>query len=374
MRKMISLLLTGVGLAVVAAAPGQSRAADVRTLVSFCTVAGFGCADGADPSGSLIADADGNLFGTTNKVMLPPAPGTVFEIAKTASGYASTPATLVTFCSLPNCADGRGPGDLIADANGNLFGTTGGGGTGNNGGTVFEIVKTADGYASTPTILASFCSLPNCADGAEPNGLVADADGNLFGTIYRGGTYGRGTVFEIVKTADGYASTPTTLVGFCAAGSPNCADGAGPFPGLTADADGNLFGTTTEGGTGNDGGTVFEITGSGFVTPVVLPPSEVTTTASGLAYSRVSDTFNGAVTITNISGSPISGPFSILFTSLTAGVTLANAAGQFSGSSFLTVPSIPNLAAGQSASVSVEFRNPSFGMINFTPVIYSGNL
>jgi hypothetical protein len=46
----------------------------------------------------------------------------------------------------------------------------------------------------------------------------------------------------------------------------------------------------------------------------------------------------------------------------------------FSGSPFLIVSSIANLVAGQSASVSVEFQNPSFGMINFTPVVYSGNL
>jgi YVTN family beta-propeller protein len=112
-----------------------------------------------------------------------------------------------------------------------------------------------------------------------------------------------------------------------------------------------------------------------FIQPVIiLPPSEVATTASGLAYSRVSQTFNGTVTITNISSNPISGPFSILFASLTAGVTLVNAQGTSSGSPFLIVPGTAKLAAGQSASVSVEFQNPSFGMINFMPVVYSGSL
>ena len=67
---------------------------------------------------------------------------------------------------------------LITDANGNLFGTTSGGGA-NGEGTVFEIIKTADGYANTPTILVSFCALAGCADGADPNGLIADAHGNL---------------------------------------------------------------------------------------------------------------------------------------------------------------------------------------------------
>ncbi len=108
--------------------------------------------------------------------------------------------------------------------------------------------------------------------------------------------------------------------------------------------------------------------------PPVVPPSEVATTASGLAYSRVSQTFNGTVTITNISSGVINGPLQILFTGLTAGVTLANATGNFSGAPYLTVPAVASLAPGQSATVSVQFDNPSFGTINFTPVIYSGSI
>jgi uncharacterized protein len=126
---------------------------------------------------------------------------------------------------------------------------------------------------------------------------------------------------------------------------------------------------------------VFEIANSGFVTgPVLLPPSEIATTASGLAYSRVSRTFNGTVTITNISSDPISGPLQILLTGLTAGVTLTNATGDFSGSPYLTInlpsvgPTGGNVAPGQSVTVSVQFENPSFATINFTPLIYSGNI
>jgi YVTN family beta-propeller protein len=111
-----------------------------------------------------------------------------------------------------------------------------------------------------------------------------------------------------------------------------------------------------------------------FIQPLSpLPPSEVTTTASGLAYSRVTRTFNGTVTITNISAGPISGPFQILFTGLTAGVTLTNANGNFSGSSYLTIAAA-SLASGHSATVSVQFADPSFAPITFTPVIYSGNI
>ena len=175
------------------------------------TLVSFNGADGRNPQGSLIADAHGDLFGTTAGPGGAHGFGTVFEIAKTAHGYASTPTTLVGF----NGTDGNLPIALIADARGNLFGTTNTGGAYDQG-TVFEIAKTAHGYASTPTTLVSF----NNADGSEPTSLIADAHGDLFGTTAFGGNltanapFGAGTVFEIAKTAHGYASTPTTLVSF----------------------------------------------------------------------------------------------------------------------------------------------------------------
>jgi hypothetical protein len=214
------------------------------------TLVNFDFTNGASPTGSLIADANGNLFGTTSGGGY--GAGTVFEIVKTGAGYSSTPTTLVNF----NITYGASPiGSLIADANGNLFGTTYVGGT-YGAGTVFEIVKTGAGYSSTPINLVNF----DTTNGANPTGsLIADANGNLFGTTY-GGT---GTVFEIVKTAAGYSSTPITLVNF------NNANGANPYGDLLADANGNLFGTTSGGGT-NAAGTVFEITGSGF--GLVVPP------------------------------------------------------------------------------------------------------
>ena len=246
----------------------------VAKPVTLSTLVTFNGANGAEPFGSLIADADGNLFGTTvnGGATYGQGPqqrgyGTVFEIAKTAHGYASTPITLVSF----NNANGAAPLALIADADGNLFGTTITGGPygyediPNYDGTVFEIAKTADGYANTPTTLVNF----NGANGRNPQGsLIADAHGDLFGTTAAGGEYGYGTVFEIAKTAHGYASTPTTLVSF------NIIDGNEPLA-LIADAHGNLFGTTYSGGAyGPYGyGTVFEIakTAHGYAnTPTTL--------------------------------------------------------------------------------------------------------
>src|ERR1700723_406789 len=115
-------------------------------------------------------------------------------------------------------------GSLIADANGDLFGTTYAGGA-NGYGTVFEIVKTGNTYASSPTTLVSFTS----TNGAYPQGsLIADANGDLFGTTYAGGANGYGTVFEIVKTGNSYASSPTVLVSFT---GPN---GRNPYGNLIA--------------------------------------------------------------------------------------------------------------------------------------------
>ena len=261
-------------------------------LYSFC--AQTNCTDGESPFAGLIVDAKGNLFGTT-EIGGAPGGGTVFEIAKTTSGYASTPTALVSFCALANCADGSRPeAGLIADAKGNLFGTTRFGGA-NGSGTVFEIAKTASGYASTPTVLVSFCALANCADGSFPvAGLIADANGNLFGTTVAGGANAGGTVFEIAKTAGGYASTPTTLVNFCSLA--NCADGATPAADLIADANGNLLSTTFVGGAfggRNSGGTVYEIVDSGFVVPPIFAGTPGKPNCFGKSISALARQYGG---------------------------------------------------------------------------------
>ncbi len=148
-------------------------------------------------------------------------------------GQAATP-TLTTLVSFYG-GNGAGPsGGLIADAQGNLFGTTALGGA-KSMGTVFEILKTRNGYDTSPTVLVDF----DGNNGSEPSAaLVADAKGNLFGTTVSGGASNFGTVFEIVKTRNGYASTPTILFSF------DVVHGANPSSGLIVDAQGNLFGTS----------------------------------------------------------------------------------------------------------------------------------
>ena len=211
---------------------------------ALITLASFAGPNGDQPYDTvLVADAAGNLFGVTFGGGAF-GNGTVFEVAKTSTGYAGIPATVVSF----NGSDGDTPrGGLIVDAAGNLIGTTVAGGAFNNG-TVFEIARTSTGYAGAPTILVSFHDL---GGNVLTGNLLADAEGNLIGTMSYGGTTGAGIVFEIARTSTGYASTPVTLVNF---------DGSNrePVNGLVADAAGNLFGTSAEGGTSNEG-TVFEI-------------------------------------------------------------------------------------------------------------------
>jgi uncharacterized repeat protein (TIGR03803 family) len=240
------------------------------------TLVSFNIDDGGNPYAGLIADSNGDLFGTTESGGAN-GYGTVFEIVKTAAGYANTPTILVSFDGSSGAAAG---GNLIADANGDLFGTNGGGP--NDSGTVFEIVKTASGYASTPSILVSF----NGSNGAGPSGdLIADVTGDLFGTTEDGGANGQGTVFEIVKTAAGYANTPTILVSF------DGSSGAVAGGHLIADANGNLFGTTY--GSGANTGTVFEIvkTASGYASTPTTLVSNIPTKEGSLFADANGDLF-----------------------------------------------------------------------------------
>jgi uncharacterized repeat protein (TIGR03803 family) len=246
-------------------------------MATLITLASFNLPNAARPAGQLIIDASGNLFGTTTDGGANSA-GIVFEIAKTSGGYATTPTTLV---SLPG-ALALGPTvGVVADAAGDLFGTTPHGGT-NGLGTVFEVPKTGSGFASTPTILASFN--PTNESGSIPeSSLFVDAAGDLFGTTSVGGAFVAGTMFEIPKTASGYG-TVTTLVTFKPTTIQN------PNSGLIADAAGDLFGTTSRGGV-DSGGAVFEVpkTGSGYAsTPTTLatfdgiaPPPNLVMDAAG---------------------------------------------------------------------------------------------
>ncbi len=196
--------------------------------------------DGSTAYGGLVADASGNLYGTTVSGGL--GYGTIFEI------NASTGAETVLYSFKGPAGDGSNPyAGLVLDAAGNLYGTTVNGGT-NNDGTVFEFNATS----GVETVLYSFTGV---SDGQHPySALVMDSSGNLYGTTSASGPRSGGTVFEINPAAPGQIDTLYAFAG----GS----DGAYPQAGLVMDASGNLYGTTANGGSAGDG-TVFEIQHSG---------------------------------------------------------------------------------------------------------------
>jgi uncharacterized repeat protein (TIGR03803 family) len=229
-----------------------------------------GGSDGANPKAGLTADAKGTLFGTTYSGGAEDR-GTVFRI--TPRGHETV---LYSFCpNYPNCSDGFDPSaGLVVDASGNLTGTTYAGGA-DSLGTVFEVAPNG-----TETVLYSF---KGGNDGADPNAaVIADANGNFYGTTYGGGTSGLGTVFEIA--ADGTESVLYSFKG----GS----DGANPFASLILDANGNLYGTTYSGGSSNHG-TVFKVAPGGAETVLYAfaggsdgtsPDSSLTADARGNLY------------------------------------------------------------------------------------------
>lgn len=202
--------------------------------------------------GELVVDSSGNLVGTT---LLGGANsgGTLYKLT---SGTWQE-ATLYNFCAETNCADGWEPsGPLLLDATGNIFGTAGGGGAGahckadHGCGVAFE--RKANGKYK---VLYDFCSLKECKDGEYPSsGVIMDATGNLVGTADEGGTGPGGTAFSL-NHANGWAET--VLYDFCS--EQNCTDGAGALNPLIMNAAGNLFGTTVLGGANGNGGTVFEL-------------------------------------------------------------------------------------------------------------------
>jgi uncharacterized repeat protein (TIGR03803 family) len=290
----------------------------LTTLYSFCAKLGYYCPDGKYPLASLVQGTDGNFYGTTEEGGAAGAygAGTVFKITPTGAL-----TTLYTFCSNSggnpsDCADGVHPiAGLVQGTDGNFYGTTSNGGQGSaclggqypdGCGTAFKMTP-----SGTLTTLYAFCSQVDCADGNVPfAGLIQATDGNLYGTVYRGGTtYGQGppcgdagcgTIFEITT-----GGTLTTLHSFSGP------DGNVPYAALVQDTDGNLYGTTSAGGAyaaaAGGGGTVFSLS-------VSLGPFVKTLPTSGKVGAAVM-----------ILGTDLTGATSVSFNGTPATFTVASA-------------------------------------------------
>jgi uncharacterized repeat protein (TIGR03803 family) len=221
--------------------------------------------DGCNSSGFVILDAADDLFGATasggggvNNVFCNHGCGTVFELTRKANGT-FTEKVIHRFTG--ENEDGRNPlGGLVFDKAGNLWGTTQVGGHSHSStcggadvcGTVYELSPNANGTWAESTLF----SFKDNATGFNPiTNLVIDDDGNLYGTTINGGPSLEGLVFKLTPEGSGKV-TESIVHDF---GGPCCTDGVHPSNGLTIDAAGNLYGTVQGGG-----GTTTVCTG-GFV-------------------------------------------------------------------------------------------------------------
>jgi uncharacterized repeat protein (TIGR03803 family) len=258
-----------------------------------------GGADGGTPEAALIFDSAGNMYGTSASGGTGDN-GVVFKLTRSGSGW--TESVLYSFANSP---DGAGPFSSVTfDGNGNLYGTTNGGGTGF--GTVYQLTPSGSGW--TERVIYAFQGLN---DGSLPYaGIVLDPDGNLYGATFYTGARNGGTIFELTPSNGNWIfsviyspllegvggpagtlarSSNGTLYGTLLTGgdTQRCfgygcgsvfqlapsnggwvftslyeftdgADGGNPEGGLILDSAGNLYGTTT-GSLGGDG-SVFELT------------------------------------------------------------------------------------------------------------------
>ena len=216
-------------------------AAPQASAQSFTVIHNFtGGSDGANPLGGFFI-AGGELYGTASSGGSSGV-GVVFRL--------NTSGEETVLHEFSGGTDGANPqGRLVMDKAGNFYGTTNTGGV-SNAGTVFKVTR-----KGVETVLYSFTGKP---DGANPvAGLAIDKAGNLYGTTTAGGSSGNGAVFKLaVPTETGGEWAEQVLYSFGAG-----TDGNTPVGGVTFDASGNLYGTTSAGGTDGDG-TVFELTPS----------------------------------------------------------------------------------------------------------------
>ncbi len=299
------------------ALPPMLQHLEPRLLLSGYTLqelAAFNGTNGLNPIGSVVLDSNGNLFGETASGG-PANDGVIYEIAK----GSNTITVLKSF----NGLNGINPvGGLIADSKGDLFGTT----EGNNtiAGTVFELAS----GASSITTLASFDGENSNASGPSGPLFLDPKTGTLYGATLDGGEFNDGEVYKVVS-GTGVVNNIASL---------NSATSSGAEGGLIEDSSGDLFGTSTTGGTFSQG-SVFEIQ-AGTANVVALasfdsatgggtePEGQLyldskgdlfgTTFAGGLGYGTVFEIPSGTSTIETIA--EFQGPASTSYGQPQAGV------------------------------------------------------
>ena len=236
--------------------------------------------DGQYPDSTLVEDAAGNFYGTTEYGGIN-GNGSVFKLTPAGSGT-YTESVLWSFSYY---TDGGDPQGVIVDSSGALYGVTLDGAA-NDLGAVFKLTPGPSGY--TESILHTF---QGNNDGEYPSGTLAiDSAGDLYGTTMSGGLDTAGTVYELANSGSAY--TYSQIYFF-----QSYPDGASPQAGLLLTSSGALIGSASSGGKNNDG-AIFQLTpaGSGSYTERLLysfngpkkdlgnPYSAIVADASGNLY------------------------------------------------------------------------------------------
>ncbi len=212
------------------------------------TLYSFGNGYDHNPIAGLIFDASGNLYGTSYDGIGREPYGAIFQLTPGVRNWSR--AVLHSF----SLSEGWGVwGDLISDRAGNFYGATANDGSGGKG-AVFELSPSANGWNFQ--VLYSFTGGGN---GGPFGPLSMDQLGNLYGTTYSGGDGANGNIFKLTPSNGSWIYTSLhDFTGFNG-------DGANPISNVVIDAAGNLYGTTTNGGINNINctlgcGVVWEIT------------------------------------------------------------------------------------------------------------------
>jgi uncharacterized repeat protein (TIGR03803 family) len=256
-QKFAAHLLAAI-LVVVALSSANLCAATESIIYAFP-----GLPNGWGPTGPMVMDTAGNLYGTTafggltNPYQFLGC-GIVFELSPpTSSGGQWTEQILYSFKTQ---GDGCYPVGLVIDKSGDLYGATMFGGNSTQCefgcGTVYKLTHpTSSGGQWRYGVLYMFTGGPS--DGFEPFQLLIDSTGTIYGTSLAGPiqphAYNSGTVFQLKAQAGAYVETTLHVFG------PHPGDGAYPAGGLALDTEGSLYGSTVFGGL-NGFGAVYKVT------------------------------------------------------------------------------------------------------------------
>jgi len=192
---------------------------------------------------NTLFDQAGNIYGTTYAGGN--GSGVVFQLMPGGGGW-----TYNQVHAFQGQTDGAEPeGNLIFDQQGNIYGTTPQGGA-YNAGTVYEVTPSSGAFSVLHTFYGT-------ADEGPTDAVIFDAQGNLYGTTYGGGSHSRGNIFKLTPYNGGWMYQ--SIYDFTGG-----SDGGAPTGPLILDPNGNIYGTTFYGGTGHCSsagcGVVFEIT------------------------------------------------------------------------------------------------------------------